>query len=149
MPASPAWPVDPERPAAGRRAVRGRLDIACDVESGGHAGFAGVAGRSRTARRWPEASGGPEGKLRGRPPPPVEPRSGPWRRTGSEFDAGRAQTRRELSMTDAARGGLARDPKRRREARRPRGVHRRTERDAERVAARAEAGREADDPRAV
>src|SRR5215211_5572740 len=103
MPASPAWPVDPERPAAGRRAVRGRLDIACDVESGGHAGFAGVAGRSRTARRWPEASGGPEGKLRGRPPPPVEPRSGPWRRTGSEFDAGRAQTRREVSMTERPR----------------------------------------------
>jgi hypothetical protein len=39
-------------------------------------------------------SGGPEGKLRGRPPPPVEPRSGPWRRTGSESGAGRARTRR-------------------------------------------------------
>src|SRR5436189_4472625 len=37
--------------------------------------------------------GGPEGKLRGRPPPLVEPRSGPWRRTGSESGAGRAQTR--------------------------------------------------------
>src|SRR5919197_3333049 len=42
--------------------------------------------------------GGPEGKLRGRPPPPVEPRSGPWRRTGSESGAGRARTRRILSI---------------------------------------------------
>ena len=39
-------------------------------------------------------AGGPEGKLRGRPPPPVEPRSGPRRRTGSESGAGRARTRR-------------------------------------------------------
>src|SRR5262249_33276449 len=37
--------------------------------------------------------GGPEGKLRGRPPPLGEPRSGPWRRRGSESGAGRAQTR--------------------------------------------------------
>src|SRR6185295_4835598 len=43
-------------------------------------------------------SGGPEGKLRGRPPPPTSPRSEPWRRTGSESDAGRARTRRRLSM---------------------------------------------------
>ena len=47
--------------------------------------------------------GGSEGKLRGRPPPPVEPRSGPWHRTGSESNAGRAQTRPESSMTDRAR----------------------------------------------
>src|SRR5215204_6517648 len=68
-----------------------------------------------SALRPADGVGGPEGKLRGRPPPPVEPRSGPWRRTGSEFDAGRAQTRRELSMTDAAAGALASDA---REARR-------------------------------
>src|SRR5205085_3147310 len=48
--------------------------------------------------------GGPEGKLRGRPPPPVEPRSGPWRRTGSESGAGRARTRRLWSMTQGRRG---------------------------------------------
>ena len=33
---------------------------------------------------------GREGKLRGRPPPPTEPRSDRWRRTGSESGAGRA-----------------------------------------------------------
>src|SRR5580765_3937981 len=38
--------------------------------------------------------GGPEGKLRGRPSPPVAPRSGPSRQTGSESTGGRAQTRR-------------------------------------------------------
>src|SRR5437773_6367194 len=48
----------------------------------------------------PPRSGGPEGKLRGRPPPPVDPRSGPWRRTGSESGAGRARTRRLRSMTE-------------------------------------------------
>src|SRR6266487_3791298 len=37
--------------------------------------------------------GGPEGKLRGRPPPPQLSRSGPWRRTGSESITGRARTR--------------------------------------------------------
>src|SRR6478735_5364686 len=47
--------------------------------------------------------GGPEGKLRGRPPPLVEPRSGPWRRTGSESGAGRAQTRR-FEYDEHARG---------------------------------------------
>src|SRR5919109_1288862 len=50
--------------------------------------------------------GGPEGKLRGRPPPPVEPRSGPWRRTGSESGAGRARTRHGLSI--GARGTVQR-----------------------------------------
>src|SRR5436190_19681791 len=48
----------------------------------------------RSRPNGPPRSGGPEGKLRGRPPPLVEPRSGPWRRTGSESGAGRAQTRR-------------------------------------------------------
>src|SRR5215216_2793524 len=104
---------------------------------------------SLTAGNVYEARGGPEGKLRGRPPPPVEPRSGPWRRTGSEFDAGRAQTRRELSMTDGPGVGLASDAKRRRKPRRARRVHRRAERDAEGVAAGAEARREARDLRAV
>src|SRR5215207_39287 len=56
-----------------------------------------------SALRPADGVGGPEGKLRGRPPPPVEPRSGPWRRTGSEFDAGRAQTRRDVSMTERPR----------------------------------------------
>src|SRR5437870_13131856 len=51
-------------------------------------------------QRFASQSGGPEGKLRGRPPPPVEPRSGPWRRTGSESGAGRARTRRLWSMTE-------------------------------------------------
>src|SRR5437870_3861081 len=51
-------------------------------------------------QRFASQSGGPEGKLRGRPPPPVEPRSGPWRRTGSESGAGRARTRRLGSMTE-------------------------------------------------
>src|SRR5881227_246034 len=64
------------------------------------AALAEAAGREKPARRLPPnrpaacfARGGPEGKLRGRPPPPVEPRSGPWRRTGSESIAGRARTR--------------------------------------------------------
>jgi len=49
---------------------------------------------AREARHgFPTMRGGPEEKLRGRPPPPVEPRSGPWRRTGSESGAGRARTR--------------------------------------------------------
>src|SRR6266545_2096958 len=59
---------------------------------------------ARPARRCAARSGGPEGKLRGRPPPPVEPRSGPWRRTGSESGAGRAQTRHVLSMTKDSAG---------------------------------------------
>ena len=50
--------------------------------------------RRRELGRLRARCGGPEGKLRGRPPPPVEPRSGPWRRTGSESGAGRARTRR-------------------------------------------------------
>src|SRR5437588_12636442 len=52
----------------------------------------------------PPRSGGPERKLRGRPPSPVEPRSGPWRRTGSESGAGRARTRRTLSLQREKRG---------------------------------------------
>jgi len=48
---------------------------------------------AREPRRISDGGGGPEEKLRGRPPPPVEPRSGPWRRTGSESGAGRARTR--------------------------------------------------------
>src|SRR3954469_17403320 len=56
----------------------------------------------REARRIPTMNGGPEGKLRGRPPPPVEPRSGPWRRTGSESIAGRAQTRRSRSIAHSS-----------------------------------------------
>src|SRR5882724_10442313 len=47
--------------------------------------------------------GGPERKLRGRPPSPVEPCSGPWRRTGSESGAGRARTRHQLEY-DASLG---------------------------------------------
>ena len=54
---------------------------------------------AREARWIVRRSGGPEEKLRGRPPPPVEPRSGPWRRTGSESGAGRTRTRRRVSMT--------------------------------------------------
>src|SRR5438046_2260951 len=54
--------------------------------------------RPSSALRPATEGGGPEGKLRGRPPPPVEPRSGPWRRTGSESGAGRARTRHPLSI---------------------------------------------------
>ena len=49
------------------------------------------------------AYGGPEGKLRGRPSPPTSPRSEPWRRTGSEFDAGRARTRSKSKYEDGSR----------------------------------------------
>src|SRR6187431_421557 len=60
--------------------------------------------------------GGPEGKLRGRPPPPVEPRSGPWRRTGSESAAGRAQTRRESSIAHSCLALQPGEPDKAREA---------------------------------
>src|SRR5947207_7184403 len=56
---------------------------------------------ARTARRSPPARGGPEGKLRGRPPPPQLSRSGPWRRTGSESITGRARTRLLEVLTNA------------------------------------------------
>src|SRR5438094_388668 len=56
---------------------------------------------AQTGRRPPPASGGPEGKLRGRPPPPQLSRSGPWRRTGSESITGRARTRLPEVLTNA------------------------------------------------
>src|SRR5205814_6047106 len=94
--------------AARRRRLRCRLNLvraaaaslamqiseACGLRP--RAGY-GPIGPPRASPR-----GGPEGKLRGRPPPPVEPRSGPWRRTGSESGAGRARTRRLWSMTEGS-----------------------------------------------
>src|SRR5207248_1319200 len=62
------------------------------------------------ARRSPPAGGGPEGKLRGRPPPPQLPRSGPWRRTGSESITGRARTRLWEVLTNG-RGSFQLAPK--------------------------------------
>jgi len=62
------------------RTAAGRVDIARDVDC---KSSAGSAGRAFQPDRPATEGGGPEGKLRGRPPPPVEPRSGPWRRTGS------------------------------------------------------------------
>src|SRR6266536_6666635 len=56
---------------------------------------------ARGARRICDGEGGPEEKLRGRPPPPVEPRSGHWRRTGSESGAGRARTRHQLEYDES------------------------------------------------
>jgi len=58
----------------------GRVVAACGDDIGGRAGFARAAG---SALRPAAGGGGPEGKLRGRPPPPRLSRSGPWRRTGS------------------------------------------------------------------
>jgi len=62
------------------------------------AGRSRIVGNHHGARSAPDFGrwGGPERKLRGRPPSPVEPRSGPWRRTGSESGAGRARTRHPL-----------------------------------------------------
>src|SRR6186997_2368187 len=50
-------------------------------------------------------SSGPEGKLRGRPSPPVAPRSGPSRQTGSESTGGRARThlRRNYEASDCVK----------------------------------------------
>jgi hypothetical protein len=90
----PVGRVTPDQPAVRReRQEAGRLGCACAAETVGRPAL--PVGRVTPDR--PAAapgSGGPEGKLRGRPPPPVEPRSGPWRRTGSESGAGRARTRR-------------------------------------------------------
>src|SRR5207248_3698476 len=54
------------------------------------------------ALRPAAGGGGPEGKLRGRPPPPRLSRSGPWRRTGSESITGRARTRLREVLTNRA-----------------------------------------------
>jgi hypothetical protein len=95
-----AVPALPARPSSARLACRsprrttGHVDIARDVDLRGRASFAGAAVFRPIGLPFTSANGGPEGKLRGRPPPLVEPRSGPWRRTGSESGAGRAQTRR-------------------------------------------------------
>src|SRR5215216_7948825 len=134
MPALPGWRLLPlarrRRPGPPRHRSRCRDSEPCRLC------------RDRGYSLRPAAGGGgPEGKLRGRPPPPVEPRSGPWRRTGSEFDAGRAQTRRELSMTDAAVGGPASDAKRRGEVGGECRIHRLTQRGPETCNAWAEADR--------
>src|SRR6266567_2430126 len=63
-----------------------RQRLALPTEKAGR-GSAVRPNKARPARRVSlRKRGGPERKLRGRPPSPVEPRSGPWRRTGSESD---------------------------------------------------------------
>ena len=52
----------------------------------------------RAGKGLRRAASGPEGKLRGRPSPPVAPRSGPSRQTGSESTGGRARTRCRRSI---------------------------------------------------
>src|SRR5918999_1984352 len=79
LPRSDAWPSSSVWP-------NGRRLGFCQA-----AGGAGLRPAGAAAVQKPKS--GSEGKLRGRPPPPVEPRSGPWRRTGSESDARRARTR--------------------------------------------------------
>src|SRR5206468_12762378 len=107
----------------------GRVVAACGDDIRGRTGFAraavlvptgpppsclqgsvalGTAPGPGTRPSGVERGGGPEGKLRGRPPPPVEPRSGPWRQTGSESIAGRAQTRRKLEYDSHNRGSTTR-----------------------------------------
>src|SRR2546430_2592136 len=100
VPANPPESVDPH-PSLSH-------GLSLNKAAAADAGFAGVGWKllalraksskiimARGARRIFAETGGPGEKLPGRPPPPVEPRSGPWRRTGSESAAGRAQTRRK------------------------------------------------------
>src|SRR5439155_25042870 len=84
----------PAREAPGALTGRAGREVPAADHQGGRApphGGAAAPGRPLTLAE--PYRGGPEGKLRGRPPPPLNHAPDRWRRTGSESVTGRAWTR--------------------------------------------------------